>query len=92
MTFTPPFILALSNGLWTANPPHRGVAALSLRPRSQHTLITIGPTKGVESGAPALRGPLNSGEEGKNTLLGVGSLEQHALRQTCYLTHSFVDI
>lgn len=50
MTFTPPFILALSNGLWTANPPHRGVAALSLRPRSQHTLITIGPTKGVESG------------------------------------------
>lgn len=32
MTFTPPFILALSNGLWTANPPHRGVAALSLRP------------------------------------------------------------
>lgn len=28
----PPFIQALPNGRWMANPPHRGVAALSLRP------------------------------------------------------------
>lgn len=44
------FIQALSNGLWIANPPHRGVAALSLRPQSQHTLTTIDPTKSEGSG------------------------------------------
>lgn len=44
------FIQALSNGLWIANPPHRGVAALSLRPQSHHTLTTIDPTKSEGSG------------------------------------------
>lgn len=68
------FIQALSNGLWIANPPHRGVAALSLRPQSQHTLTTIDPTKSEGSGpqrCAARRWTL-------------GSSEKNALQCWCY--------
>lgn len=67
------FIQALSNGLWIANPAHRGVAALSLRPQSQHTLTTIDPTKGEGSGPQrgAARA-LNSELQREKMLFSVG--------------------
>lgn len=53
--FQSSFIQPLSNGLWIANAPHRGVAAPSLHPQSQHAAPTIAPTKERGESAPVVR-------------------------------------